>query len=225
MRKYLLALFTVAALSSCDSDSPSSSESGIGPVKWTMPTEGSQYRFDIVTSDSSGSSVTSTPEIDIFRIVRANVPFGKYDSTFRYGWSNSARQYHVVFDSIGNTGIGDDPDMIDMFPTGTDKRMIFDTIRSSSGSTTSITTGYRERAGKDKMTIEGKDYDAIKVIEKRVEKISVDGVVRTTVTNDGTIWFIPSLGFITKVERNIVTVNDGVTVRHYSRDQVLTDIL
>jgi hypothetical protein len=211
MRKILFALLATVSLSSCWSlldpmPDPAPKPSKDPELRWVMPKAGSQYRMEIVTTDS-GSSVNANIDNDIFIIVADNVPFAGRNA-YRYGWSNTFRQYYVTFEANGDTGYEIDGG-IDIYPTGTKGRTPLPTQE-----------GYRENLGWEKITLAGVRYDAIRVTQHSVEGSS-SGVKRTI---NQTWWFIPSLGFPGKVVRNVVTDSYG-SRSTYTRSQTLVEII
>jgi hypothetical protein len=224
MRKSILVLLALLAVSSCKSSTEPSDD---GPVRWTMPKAGARYKMAIATTDSNSvSNVTNTDE-DIFIIHEVNVPWLGRDSTFLYGWSNSSATYHVTFEPNGNTGYEvNTAEGIDIYPTGVKTRMILPSDTLDYGELVYTKTGYRENQGKEKITLGGVTYDAIKVFGRTAEvtmQKSTNSLWQSTTTNQ-TWWFVPSFGFSAKTVREIIHVQDGAITLN-RRSQTLAQVI
>jgi hypothetical protein len=232
MRKLLLVLLSAFALAACDSSSDSNNDPvPTLPPEWVLPAEGSSYRFHITTVDSSWSGNTLVgadkfSENDIFSIIASNVPFGTREHTFRYGWSNTFAQYHVTFEPNGDTGYGTAPETLEIFPTGALGRRTIPTSEATMGFERSVTTGYYENFGFEKLTLAGKTYDAVKVLKHLVTVVTPTNStdVLRTVTSDQMIHFAPSLGFVVKSVKQTNDVTSSMRATQ-TRSQEMAEIL
>jgi hypothetical protein len=225
MRYLTLVLLAVFSLTSCK-ETPTDPEPDDTVVRWTMPKAGAQFKMAIVTTDS-GWNVDTFNEIDIFKILQVNIPWAGRDSTYLYGWSNTSGQYHVTFEPNGDTGYENGFERVHLFPTGAVGRTTYQTQTETKGSMQSVKTGYIENVGREKLTLAGVEYNAIKIVERWVEVLTPQGSseVAATNTTDQIWWFVPSLGFNAKTTRDIVTETSAGERTHYSRSQTLSQIL
>jgi hypothetical protein len=225
MRNSFLILLAVLSLASCK-QTPTEPEDQSDPVVWTMPHAGAKFLMAIETTDSAWS-VDRQSDADIFTVLEANVPWAGRNKTFRYGWGKTAATYHVTFEPNGDTGYESGFETVDIYPTGKVGRTSSPTEVNDSGPLHSKATGYRENLGREKITLGGVQYNAIKVIQHRVEVFTPAGStqVASTTTTDMTWWFVTELGIAGKVTKDEVTVNEEGIRTHYTRSQTLSQIL
>jgi hypothetical protein len=221
MRNTILVLLALLALSSCKSTTEPTDD---GPVVWTMPLEGSQYRMDIVTTDSA-TTVETTTDKDIYKILESNVSWMGRDSVFLYGWGATFATYHVTFEPDGNTGY-ESGNEIDIYPTGQKGRITQPTKTEDQGSNALVTTSYKENQGREKITLAGKTWNAIRIFGKTVtvSASKTDGSVLYSQTTAQTWWFVPELGFCAKTVRDLVMESGGNRSLN-RRSQTLSEIL
>lgn len=233
MRNTLFVLLAVLALAACKKTptDPVDDNPGGGidsnAVRWTMPRSGSQYLMEIETTDSI-NSVSANRSSDVFKIIQSNISWMGRDSAFLYGWGTTARQYHVTFESNGDTGYETNgPEVIEIYPTGKIGRVNLPTkTENMGGGLTSVTTSYKENVGREKMTFDGKEYNTVKITSKTVKILAEAGqpTPLSTETTYQTWWYAPSLGFCAKVVRDLYIESDGVTTLN-RRSQTLSKVL
>lgn len=225
MRKTFLVLLALLAVTSCKQTS-TEPEQQSEPVVWKMPHTGAKFLMAIETVDS-GWAVDRQTEADIFTVLEANVPWAGRASTFLYGWGKTAATYHVTFEPNGDTGYEIGFESVDIYPTGKIGRKNYPAEVRDSGPMHSVANTYRENLGREKITLGGITYDAIKVIQHRVEALTPAGSTRVaaTTTTDMTWWFVTELGIAGKVTKDEVTVNDAGEKMHYTRSQTLSQIM
>ena len=225
MLNSILVLLALLTLVSCK-DTPTDPDSDDTTVRWIMPTAGSQYRMAIVTTDS-GRTVDTQHEDDILRIISTIIPWLGRDSTYLYGWSNTSRQYHVTFEPNGDTGYETGSGGIYIFPTGTVGRVTIPMETDSTGSMHTVTNAYKENLGREKIVLAGVEYNAIKIVEQRVEVQTPAGSseISSTTTTVQVWWFVPTLGFNAKTVKDVTTEMSSGERTHYSRSQTLTQII
>jgi hypothetical protein len=224
MRHSILVLLAVLVLSSCKSTTEPDTDD---TVRWVMPKAGAQFKMAIATTDSNSSGSVTNDDVDIFIIHAVNVPWLGRDSTYRYGWSNTGATYHVSFEPNGNTGYEvNTAEGIEIYPTGTKTRMTVPTDTEDYGELVYTKTNYKEYQGKEKITLGGVTYDAIKVFGQVAEvtmQKSTGTLWQSTTTNQ-TWWFVPSLGFCAKTVRDIIHVQDGESSLN-RRSQTLVKVI